>query len=486
MLHGFATIGGVGAAYAAMNALGLLGHGRALAAGDTTQPLPTGSLTGRRVVVIGAGLAGLCSALRLARAGAEVEILEATGRAGGRSMTLRHGDSYSEWDWNSPTTMTFEQVGDVPPDDPGNYLNAGPGRIPQHHARVIDYCKLLGVELRPFIYTDAANLMQNDVWNGGRPVQLRRQKNDLRGHLAEILAKVSDQGALDRLVSPDDMEAILGLLTQFGQLTGDGAQMFYAGAALSSDYPRAGYRIQPGDVTQPGVAWPTLTLDEVLASDFWQSEMFHDLEYFWQATLMEPVGGMDMIVKGFLRADLPGGRTVRDLIVTGEPVRSIDVAGDEVHHRDRRRSASASRLRRRHPVGTAAGTAWREFPRRRGSSDTVQRLYRPGLQGRLAGSVTVLGGRGPHLWRHLVDQGHHQPDLVPVLRLQQLDGGPHRCLQPRRAGPRIPGTDPRSSPQGGSGRRRKAPSRFPRQGLCRQRRDYRVDQNALSGWRLGR
>ena len=140
-IKGIAAIGGAGAAYSAMHVMGLFGTGQALAAGHTTAPLPNGSLSGKRVFVIGAGVAGLCSALRAARAGAEVIILEATGRAGGRSLTLRDGNSYQEVDWDTPTTMRFEQVGDVLPSDPDNYLNAGPGRIPQHHTRVLDYCR---------------------------------------------------------------------------------------------------------------------------------------------------------------------------------------------------------------------------------------------------------------------------------------------------------------------------------------------------------
>jgi len=173
--------------------------------------------------------------------------------------------------------------------------------------------------------------MQNDDWNGGRPVQLRRLKNDLRGHIAELLSKVSDQGALDSLVDAFDTQALLGMLSQFGQLTGDGAQMFYAGAAFPHDYPRAGYRLQPGDVSQPGTAWPTLTLDEVLASDFWSTEMFNDLEFYWQATLMQPVDGMDKIVEGFLRAGVPGGKMLGDLVVHDQPVLSIDLEGEMSH-----------------------------------------------------------------------------------------------------------------------------------------------------------
>ena len=43
---------------------------------------------------------------------------------------------------------------------------------------------------------------------------------------------------------------------------------------------------------------------------------------------MQPVGGMDMIVKGFLAADIPGNRKLRDLIATDSPVRAIDMDGN--------------------------------------------------------------------------------------------------------------------------------------------------------------
>jgi monoamine oxidase len=338
LLKGLAAIGGTGAAYSALHAMGLLGSGQALAAGNTTESLPANSLEGKRIIVIGAGLAGLCTALRASRAGADVIILEATERAGGRSLTLRNNDSFSEWDWDKPSTMKFEAVGDVPADSPDNYLNAGPGRIPSHHTRLIDYCKELGVALQPYIFHSSNNLMQNDKWNGGTPVQLRRLKNDLRGALGEMLAKVQNQGALDQLVDPSEVDAFLGMLQHFGQLTAEGAEMVYKGAAIKGDYPRSGYvidsftyeQLNPGNVWQPGDPWPTLSLDDVLNSDFWNSEMFNNLEYFWQATLMEPTDGMDKIVDGFMAAKIPGGRTVADLVRYDMPVRAINVNGDQV------------------------------------------------------------------------------------------------------------------------------------------------------------
>lgn len=329
LLHGLAAVGGLGLAEIGLRALGLAGGPAFAQQPSTTAPLPAGSLTGKRVVVIGAGVAGLCAALRLARAGAEVEVLEAANRTGGRSLTLRHGDKFAETDWNDPTEMRFETVGDVPPDDPGNYFNAGPGRIPQHHGRVLDYCRELGVALEPYIYATGANLMQNDAWNGGKPVQLRRLVHDLRGHLAELLAKVQKQGTLDQTLNPAETAAFLGMLEQFGQLTAEGAELVYKGAATAY-YPRAGYRINPTTLTDRGEPWPTLTLDEVLASNFWRGGMFNELSYYWQATMLQPVGGMDRIADAFRHAAVPGNRTVDDLIKLDQPVRGLHVTDEAI------------------------------------------------------------------------------------------------------------------------------------------------------------
>jgi monoamine oxidase len=332
LIFGMTSLGGLGAAQATLAALGLVGPTDAFASAKNirqtdrkTEPLSTIGMAGKHIVVIGSGLAGLCSALRLSRAGAKVTILEATNRMGGRSLTLRHGDRFQETDWLSPTTVKFEQVGNMLPNDTNNFINTGPGRIPQHHARVLDYCKELQVELQPFTFQDGANLMQNDKWNDGRPVQVRRLTNDLRGHLAEMLAKVQNQGKLDELLDSSEVDAFLGMLEQFGQLSAEGARLVYKGASLTSNFPRAGYAMNPGDIGHPGTPWPTLSLPEILQSKLWQQEIFLNLEYFWQATLLQPVNGMDQIVKGFERAQLPNGLALRDLVILNTPVKAINV-----------------------------------------------------------------------------------------------------------------------------------------------------------------
>ncbi|MGB0120938.1 MAG: FAD-dependent oxidoreductase, partial [Solirubrobacterales bacterium] len=50
----------------------------------------------RRVVVIGAGLAGLVAADELLRAGWDVEVLEARDRVGGRTWSTRLGSATIE------------------------------------------------------------------------------------------------------------------------------------------------------------------------------------------------------------------------------------------------------------------------------------------------------------------------------------------------------------------------------------------------------
>lgn len=297
---------------------------RAASAADRLR-LPEGRLSGRRIVVVGAGVAGLCAALRLVRAGAEVQVLEAAGRAGGRSLTLRHRDRFTEAGWDEPAEVRFEAVGDVAPGDSGLYFNAGPSRIAHHHAGLLAWCRELRVALEPYVFTTGANLLQNDAWNGGRPVQLRRLQHDLRGRLAELLARAADQGALDAALPPEERAAFLAMLAQFGQLRADGRGLAYPGGG---GYPRAGYAAPPGGPAGSGEHWPALSLRELLDSNHWRGGLFDELEYNWQATLLQPVGGMDMIVRGFLAAPVPGGRTLSELVTTGRPVIRIE-ADDE-------------------------------------------------------------------------------------------------------------------------------------------------------------
>lgn len=80
----------------------------------------------KRVIVLGGGLAGLVAAFELQREGHDALVLEAQNRVGGRIYTLR---SFA----------------------PGLYAEAGGMRIPRSHDLTLAYCRLFGLELRPFV-----------------------------------------------------------------------------------------------------------------------------------------------------------------------------------------------------------------------------------------------------------------------------------------------------------------------------------------------
>jgi monoamine oxidase len=97
------------------------------------QPLPR-TAAPRKVIVIGAGLAGLSAAYELTQAGHDVTVLEAQTRPGGRVRTLR--EPFAE----------------------GLCAEAGATRIPNHHQLTLDYVKLFDLPLDPFQPPDLATV----------------------------------------------------------------------------------------------------------------------------------------------------------------------------------------------------------------------------------------------------------------------------------------------------------------------------------------
>ena len=134
-----ARIAGSTAAFSALNLAGLLATPTAYA---NPPPLPAGSGNGRRVAVLGAGIAGMTAAYCLARAGYQCRVLEARPRPGGRVWTVRGGDRIVETD--SVQQVDWER-------DRQLYFNAGAARIPGHHQGILGYCREFGVALEVLV-----------------------------------------------------------------------------------------------------------------------------------------------------------------------------------------------------------------------------------------------------------------------------------------------------------------------------------------------
>jgi monoamine oxidase len=292
LIQRIAQLGGYSAAFSTMNALGLM---PAVGASPLPQ-LSSDFGKGKKVVILGAGIAGLVSAYELRKAGFECTILEARNRPGGRSWSVRDG-SKVEFTDGAVQNCSWSN---------GGYLNAGPARIPSIHTHLLNYCHELGVPLEVEVNTSRSALMQSPLLNSGKPVEQRQVIHDTRGYLAELLSKAVNKHTLDDDLSAEDRTRLLDFLSGFGDL--------YNGKYTGT--PRAGF-------TRPRDAGPIkellhkpLPFSELLAADLAKGE-FYEEQIDWQATMFQPIGGMDRIPYGFARA-LP-----RDMIHYDSPVTEI-------------------------------------------------------------------------------------------------------------------------------------------------------------------
>ncbi|HKP37289.1 MAG TPA: FAD-dependent oxidoreductase [Pyrinomonadaceae bacterium] len=100
--------------------------------------LATVGVAPKKILIIGAGMAGLCAGYELSQAGHDITILEARTRPGGRVRTLRE------------------------PFSDGLYAEAGAARIRDNHDLTLKYVKLFGVGLEPMYPSQLSALR----WDG--------------------------------------------------------------------------------------------------------------------------------------------------------------------------------------------------------------------------------------------------------------------------------------------------------------------------------
>lgn len=297
-----------GAAYPAMLALGMLKTSEAHAF-DLS-----GNANGKKIIILGGGLAGLTCAYELTKLGYVCTILEARQRAGGRCFSIRKGSTNTEID--RPTaTAGF---------DSDLYFNAGPSRIPHHHQLTLHYCKELGVPIQvynnvnegSYYYAEGTGPLSN------KKIRAREVHNDMRGYMTELLSKSIDKGNLDAGLTKEDVEKVMTYLAAEGGLDID--KLYKASA-------RRGYSEAPGAGEKPGKVAPANKLADMLHSGLLDPDFYNVAEYTYelQMTMFQAVGGMDNIAKA-LQAK------VASMIKLGAEVTSINnlPEGVKINYKD--------------------------------------------------------------------------------------------------------------------------------------------------------
>jgi len=267
-----------GASYPAMLAMGML---RAAPAHPFNLP---GSGSGKQIIILGAGLAGMAAAYELSKLGYQCTVLEARDRAGGRCWSIRKGAT------NIETNQPFHTAGF----DEGQYFNAGPSRIPHHHALTLHYCRELGVPLQVYnnVNEGAYYFSEGKGPLSNRKIPVREIHNDVRGYMTEMLAKAIDTKQVDAALTKEDAQKVIEYLRAEGGLDVD--KLYKASA-------RRGYIDPYGAGEKAGRVADPYKLADIISSGLMDPDFYNVAEYTYelQMTMFQAVGGMDKIAKAF-------------------------------------------------------------------------------------------------------------------------------------------------------------------------------------------
>lgn len=255
----------------------------------------------KKIVILGAGMAGLAAAYELLKLGHQVEILEASDRVGGRVYTHRFGS--------------------------GEYHEFGAMRIPASHDYTRHYIREFNLQLRSFITSHANDRCFYHI--RGITTTIREAKGRLfphyrlsgaerrlvMGQAAPALLGTALARAVDSF-TVGDVEAILG-----GQMTDRIAELD---------------RMSLGEFLEPHMSGPDARelVGATTALEVWWDKavsMFLRDELIAGDGLEEIVGGMDRLPKA-LEAQLQQGAE-QNVIKLGIVVRGIELtdAGVRLH-----------------------------------------------------------------------------------------------------------------------------------------------------------
>ncbi len=214
--------------------------------------------SGKRVVILGAGLAGLSAGWELKEAGYEVVILEAQLHPGGRVHTIREGlsdDLYSE---------------------------AGAGRIPNTHKITLEWVNKFGLELEPFFPKELADVAL------------------LKGKRVKMpVGKTVDMSQVPLDLTPDERRVGLGGLDEHYY----GEAMRKIGDGIREDWPPEIARLadismrdflHQRDASADAIHYMLFGFEEDAALDFMRDAYSHHTE-----SLSKIKGGNDQLPRAF-------------------------------------------------------------------------------------------------------------------------------------------------------------------------------------------
>jgi monoamine oxidase len=315
-LQRLSAAGGAVAVYQGMQALGWVQEPKAYAG----PPGLAAVSRGPRVVILGAGIAGLVSAYELRKAGYQVTVLEARARPGGRAFTVRRGTAIDELD--SQQRVDWDE-------DPELFFDAGAARLPGHHQGILGYARELNVRLEVLSNQNRNALVHNSRAFGGQPQRDQRVNADARGYIAELAAKSIDQVALGRQLSGAEQEKLRTFIREFGGLD---EQLVYRGSI------RSGYRELPGGGAASGKSYDPLDINQLFEAGFWNQLYQFEESPVQVPTMLRPVGGMSKIAEAIAHSL---GKIVRyEIEVTR--LRRNEGGGGQIEFRDLRSGRGAT------------------------------------------------------------------------------------------------------------------------------------------------
>jgi monoamine oxidase len=261
---------------------GLISAAAARAAEGRREPAALTPGKQQKVLVIGAGIAGLVAAFELRKLGHDVTILEAQRRPGGRVYTLRE------------------------PFSDGLYVEVGAARIPDNHDLTLRYVREFDLPLTPFFPTGSRLYSI-----GGKRIRTDSGGEWIAGEapldLKPLEKKLGQWALLEKYVG--------GALAELG----DPYRIDYASTAAKrfDSVTTAEYLRQQGasEAANNLMSWPWSTATDDRYSFLWA---LREIAYESQEkTRSKIVGGNDKLPRAF-------AATMKDVIHYGSPVVRIE------------------------------------------------------------------------------------------------------------------------------------------------------------------